>query len=79
MSGLKKGILIADCGVVITIADVRISHRSVTHCVGSIQELVGLGIRFLSPTESIDTGAESPMSKLLLHFFAAFAEMEREI
>ena len=49
------------------------------HCVRSIQELVGLGIRFLSPTESIVTGAESPMSKFLLHLFAAFAEMEREI
>ena len=79
LSGLKKGILIADCGVVITIADVRISDRSVAHCVRSIQELVGLGICFLSPTESIDTGAESPMSKFLLHLFAAFAEMEREI
>ena len=55
------------------------SDRSVAHCVRSIQELVGLGIRFLSPTESIDTGAESPMSKFLLHLFAAFAEMEREI
>src|ERR1700722_198488 len=32
----------------------------VTHCVRSIQELVSLGIRFLSPTESIDTGADSP-------------------
>jgi hypothetical protein len=53
--------------------------RSVAHCVRSIQELVSLGIRFLSPTESIDTGAESPMSKFLLHLFAAFAEMEREI
>ena len=63
----------------ITIADVRISDRSVARCVRSIQELVGLGIRFLSPTESIDTGAESPMSKFLLHLFAAFAEMEREI
>ena len=31
--------------------------RSVAHCVRSIQELVGLGIRFLSPTESIDTGS----------------------
>jgi putative DNA-invertase from lambdoid prophage Rac len=51
--------------------------RSVAHCVRSIQELVSLGIRFLSPTESIDTGAESPMSKFLLHLFAAFAEMER--
>jgi putative DNA-invertase from lambdoid prophage Rac len=53
--------------------------RSVAHCVRSIQELVGLGIRFLSPTESIDTGKESPMSRFLLHLFAAFAEMEREI
>jgi putative DNA-invertase from lambdoid prophage Rac len=53
--------------------------RSVAHCVRSIQELVSVGVRFLSPTESIDTGAESPMSKFLLHLFAAFAEMEREI
>ncbi|MGH9657704.1 MAG: recombinase family protein, partial [Bryobacteraceae bacterium] len=53
--------------------------RSVAHCVRSIQELVSLDIRFLSPTESIDTGAESPMSRFLLHLFAAFAEMEREI
>src|SRR6204780_4963256 len=53
--------------------------RSVAHSVRSIQELVSLGIRFLSPTESIDTGAESPMSKFLLHLFAAFAEMERGI
>ena len=53
--------------------------RSVAHCVRSIQELVSLGIRFLSPNEGIDTRAESPMSKFLLHLFAAFAEMEREI
>src|SRR5271169_5939974 len=53
--------------------------RSVAHSVKSIQELVSLGIRFLSPTESIDTGADSPMSKFLLHLFAAFAEMERGI
>jgi DNA invertase Pin-like site-specific DNA recombinase len=53
--------------------------RSVAHCVRSVQELIGLGIRFLSPTESIDTGADSPMSKFLMHLFAAFAEMERGI
>jgi len=53
--------------------------RSVAHCVRSIQELVGLGIRFLSPNEGIDTSKDSPMSKFLLHLFAAFAEMEREI
>jgi hypothetical protein len=40
------------------------------------QELASLGIRFLSPTESIDTGAESPMFKFLSHLIAAFAEME---
>ena len=53
--------------------------RSVAHCVRTIQELVSLDIRFLSPTESIDTSSDSPMSKFLLHLFAAFAEMEREI
>src|SRR5277367_4622752 len=53
--------------------------RSVANCVRSIQELVSLNIRFLRPTESIDTGADSPMSKFLLHMFAAFAEMERGI
>src|SRR5580700_11173354 len=53
--------------------------RSVAHCVRTIQELVSLGIRFLSPNEGIDTSAESPMSRFLLHLFAAFAEMEREI
>ena len=52
---------------------------SVAHCVRSIQELVSLGIRFLSPNESIDTGTDSPMSKFLLHLFAAFAEIERGI
>ncbi len=42
--------------------------------------LIPVGIRFLSPNEGIDTSAESPMSRfLLLHLFAAFAEMEREI
>ncbi|HEY4359581.1 MAG TPA: recombinase family protein [Bryobacteraceae bacterium] len=51
--------------------------RRVAHCVRSIQELVSLGVRFLSPTENIDTGTDSPMSKFLLHLFAAFAEMER--
>jgi len=52
---------------------------SVAHCVRSIQELVSLGIRFLSPNELIDTGTGSPMSKFLLHLFAAFAEIERGI
>ena len=53
--------------------------RSVAHCVRTIQELVDFKIRFLSPNEGIDRSAESPMSHFLLHLFAAFAEMEREI
>jgi DNA invertase Pin-like site-specific DNA recombinase len=53
--------------------------RSVAHCVRSIQELVSLGIRFLSPNESIDTGTDSPMSKFLLHLFAAFAEIRERV
>ena len=53
--------------------------RSVAHCVRSMQELVSLGVWFLSPTESIDTGTDRPMSKFPLHLFAAFAETERGI
>lgn len=29
--------------------------RSVAHCVRSIQELVSLGVRFLAPTQNLDT------------------------
>jgi hypothetical protein len=36
-------------------------------------ELVSLGVRFLSPNESVDTGTETPMSKFLLLLFVAFA------
>lgn len=53
--------------------------RSMAHCVRTIQELVSRGIRFLSPNEAIDTAAGSPMSRFLLHLFAAFVVMEREI
>ncbi|MEP7354200.1 MAG: recombinase family protein [Acidobacteriota bacterium] len=53
--------------------------RSVAHCVRSIQELVSLEIRFLSASEGIDTSNDNPMSKFMLHLFAAFAEMEREV
>ena len=49
------------------------------HCIRSVQELVSLDVRFLSASEGIDTGVDNPMSRFLLHLFAAFAEMEREI
>jgi len=53
--------------------------RSVAHCVRSIQELVSLGVRFLAATQNIDTDESNPSSRFLLHLFAAFAELEREM
>jgi DNA invertase Pin-like site-specific DNA recombinase len=53
--------------------------RSVAHCVRSIQELGSLGVRFLAATQNIDTDESNPASRFLLHIFAAFAELEREM
>ena len=51
--------------------------RSVAHSIKSIQELIALDIRFLAVTQNIDTDESNPMSRFLLHLFAAFAELER--
>ena len=53
--------------------------RSVAHSIRSIQELVSLGIRFVAVTQNIDTDESNPMSRFLLHLFAEFAELEREM
>ncbi len=53
--------------------------RSVADSIRSIQELVGLGVRFLAVTQNIDTDESNPMSRFLLHIMAAFAELEREM
>jgi putative DNA-invertase from lambdoid prophage Rac len=53
--------------------------RSVAHSIKSIQELIALDIRFLAVTQNIDTDQSNPMSRFLLHIFAAFAELEREM
>ena len=53
--------------------------RSVAHSIKSIQELIALGIRFLAVTQNIDTDESNPMSRFLLHIFAAFGELEREM
>jgi putative DNA-invertase from lambdoid prophage Rac len=53
--------------------------RSLAHCVRSVQELVSLGVRFLAVTQNIDTDESNPTSRFLLHLFAAFAELEREM
>ncbi len=38
-----------------------------------------MDIRFLAVTQNIDTDESNPMSRFLLHIFAAFAELEREM
>ena len=53
--------------------------RSLAHLVQSIQELSGLGVRFLAVTQNLDTDESNPMARLLLHLMGAFAEFEREM
>ena len=52
--------------------------RSLLNCIKGVQELSTLGIRFLVVTQNIDTDENNPMSRFLLHIFAAFGELERE-
>jgi DNA invertase Pin-like site-specific DNA recombinase len=53
--------------------------RSLAHLLQSVQELSGLGIRFVAMTQNIDTDESNPMARLLMHLMAAFAEFEREM
>ena len=53
--------------------------RSVRNCLQSIQELTGLGIRWVATTQNLDTDESNPMSRFMLHIMAAFAELEREM
>src|SRR5579863_3467050 len=53
--------------------------RSVAQCLESIQELRGLGIRWIAVTQNLDTDESNPMSRLMLTIMAAFAEFEREM
>jgi DNA invertase Pin-like site-specific DNA recombinase len=53
--------------------------RSVADSIKGIQELTGLGVRFVAVTQNIDTDESNPMARFLLHIMAAFAELEREI
>lgn len=53
--------------------------RSLGDCIDSIQELVGLGVRWIAVTQNLDTDESNPMSRLMLHIMAAFAEFEREM
>ena len=53
--------------------------RSIRDSINSIQELVGLGVRFIAVTQNLDTDESNPMARFMLHIMAAFAELEREI
>jgi putative DNA-invertase from lambdoid prophage Rac len=53
--------------------------RSLTHLVQSLQELTGVGVRFIAMTQNIDTDESNPMARLLLHLMGAFAEFERSM
>lgn len=53
--------------------------RSLVHCVNAIQELQGLGVRFVAVSQGIDTDEANPAAKLLMHILAAVAQFEREL
>jgi DNA invertase Pin-like site-specific DNA recombinase len=53
--------------------------RSVANCLESIQELRALGVRWIAPSQGLDTDQSSPTSRLMLTMMAAFAEFEREL
>ena len=52
----------------------RLAARDLTE---NILSLDRAGVRFVSITQAIDTDQRNPMSKLVLHIMAAFAEFER--
>jgi putative DNA-invertase from lambdoid prophage Rac len=53
--------------------------RSLQEFVERVMLLDQLGIRFVAPSQGIDTDRRSPAGKLLMHILAAIAEFEREL
>jgi putative DNA-invertase from lambdoid prophage Rac len=53
--------------------------RSVADSMRTIQELDGLGVRFLAITQNIGTEESSPMARFMLVIMSAFAELEKEL
>jgi putative DNA-invertase from lambdoid prophage Rac len=53
--------------------------RSLQHLIENIQTLDSAGVRFIVPSQNIDTDTKSPMGKFLMHIFGAFAEFERDL
>jgi DNA invertase Pin-like site-specific DNA recombinase len=53
--------------------------RSVLNLAEQLGQLNSWGVRFIATTQSLDTDATNPTSRLLLHILAAVAEFEREM
>jgi len=53
--------------------------RTVAQLVSDILDFDSAGIRFIAITQGIDTDSSNPISRLLLHIMAAFAEFERAV
>lgn len=53
--------------------------RSLRDLVENIQALDSAGVRFLAPSQNIDTDVKSPMGRLILHLLGAFAEFEHAL
>jgi DNA invertase Pin-like site-specific DNA recombinase len=53
--------------------------RSVLHLSEQLAKLASYDVRFIATTQSIDTDASNPTSRLLLHILSAVAEFEREM
>ena len=53
--------------------------RSVHQLIENVRELDFLGIRFVAPSQAIDTDTRSPHGWFLINVFAAFAEFERDV
>lgn len=53
--------------------------RSVQEFTARLRELDRLGVRFVAPSQGIDTDQANPAGRLLLHLLAAVAEFEREL
>ena len=52
--------------------------RNLTEGLRTIEELHGQGINIRSLTEGLDTGDDSPISRLMLHMLLSLAEWERD-
>jgi DNA invertase Pin-like site-specific DNA recombinase len=53
--------------------------RSVSNLLASLQELAGLGVRWIAVTQNLDTDEANPVGRLLLHILASVAEFERSM